>query len=156
MSNVDSAKLFFGVVLDKLQASFPAAVYLKPDDIWLDFEELAKGSSLALKDNNRSFRTLQIEEVAKSEDLKKQYMKLMLLWMAKEGYVHSDPTSNFTYDYVLSSKALAVLNLSLAEEVATLGTALGRATGRIGDAVQSEVVSRLIGKAFEAAQGISA
>ncbi|MBQ4823490.1 hypothetical protein J4729_02825 [Leisingera sp. HS039] len=155
MSNVVSAKLFFGVVLDELQSSFPAAVHLQLDDLWPEFEKLAKGRSLALKDGNRSFREIPVAEVAQSEQLKLQYMKLMLGWMAKEGFLHSDPTSGFVYDYVLSSKALAVLGLSLAEEKTTLGDALGRATGRVGEAVQAEVVARLMDKAFEAIQGMS-
>ena len=63
--------------------------------------------------------------------------------------------AEFIYDYVLSSKALAVLGLSLAEEKLTLGDALGRATGRVGEAVQADVVSRLMDKAFEALQGLT-
>jgi hypothetical protein len=156
MSNVESAKLFFGIVLDKLQMSFTAAVHLTPQDVWPEFEKLANDQSLVIKDGKRSFREIQIKEASESTQIKTHYFRLMLGWMAKEGYVHSDPTSNFHSDYVLSSKALAILNLSLVDEKTTLGTALSRATGRFGDAVQGEVVSRLIGRAFEAAQGISA
>lgn len=156
MSNVISAKLFFGVVLDRLQASFPAAVHLRPADLWPEFEKLAHDQTISLKDARRSFQTLPVEEVARNEQLQIQYMKLMLRWMTKEGFIHSDPASDFPYDYVLSSKSLAILGLTMADKRTTLGDKLSQATGRLGDTVQSETVARLIGKAFEMLQGVSA
>jgi hypothetical protein len=149
MSNVDSAKLFFGVVLNKLQDSFPAAVFLSSEDLWPEFERLAKGGSVSIKTQSRSYRTVTISELAQDQSLRDHYTKLMLRWMAAEGYLVADPTSNFPYDYVLSSKALAALNIEIGSERQTIGKALANAARRTGDAVQSELIATLADKIIE-------
>ncbi|TKZ22417.1 hypothetical protein FAP39_00665 [Shimia litoralis] len=153
MTNVEASKVFFGVVLARLQNSFPAAVHLKLDDLWPDFEILAAGSGLSVKDGKRSSRQVPIGEVAQNDQLKVHYMKLMLGWMKADGFIHSDPTSDFPYDYVLSSKSLAILGQPFGEGKTTLGAALSQATGRIGEAVQNEIISQIADKVFDAAQG---
>ena len=154
MSNVDTAKLFFGVVLNKLQASFPAAIFLSSQNIWPEFSRVAQGGTVSIKTQSRSFQTMPIEQLAENANLQEHYTKLMLRWMAAEGYLVSDPTSNFTYDYVLSSKALAALNIIIEKDKETVGEVLARATHQTGGAIQSELISRLVGKIFEAFQGL--
>ncbi len=149
MSNVHSAKLFFGVVLNKLQDSFPAAVFLSSQDFWTEFERVAEGGTVSIKTQGRSYRTVPISDLSDDPDLKEHYTKLMLRWMKAEGFLVSDPTSGFIYDYVLSSKALAALNIPIEKEKKTLGEALANAARKTGDAAQSEVISALVGKIFE-------
>lgn len=154
MSNVDTAKLFFGVVLNKLQDSFPAAIFLSSQNIWPEFEKVAKGGTLSIKTLERSYRTLPISDLADDQALQEHYTKLMLGWMAAEGYLISDPTSNFTYDYVLSSKALAALNIEIDKENRTIGEALANAAHKTGEAAQSELIARLVGKIFDFVHGL--
>lgn len=149
MSNVKSAKLFFGVALNKLQDSFPAAVFLSSQDFWTEFERVAKGGTVSIKTQGRSYRTVPISELSDHQDLKEHYTKLMLRWMAAEGYLVSDPTSNFPYDYVLSSKALAALNIAIEKDEKTIGEALASAARRTGDAVQSELIAALVERIFD-------
>jgi hypothetical protein len=154
MSNVDTAKLFFGVVLNKLQDSFPAAIYLSSQNIWSDFERVAKSGTVSLKTHDRSFRTLSMADLAQDEALQQHYTTLMLRWMAAEGYLVSDPTSGFHYDYVLSSKALAALNIAIEKEKRTVGEALSSAALKTGEAVQSELIARLVGRIFDYFNGL--
>jgi hypothetical protein len=155
MSNVDTAKLFFGVVLNKLQDSFPAAIFLSSENIWPEFERIAKGGTVSIKTLERSYRTLPISDLAKDQALQEHYTKLMLRWMAAEGYLVSDPTSNFPYDYVLSSKALAALNIEIDKKNKTIGEALANATHKTGEVAQSELIARLVGKIFEVVHGLA-
>lgn len=149
MSNVESAKLFFGLVLTKLQDSFPAAVFLSAKDIWPDFERVAKGGELSVKTQERSYRTVPISEITENQALQEHYTKLMLRWMAAEGYLVKDPTSNFPYDYVLSSKALAALNIAIEKDKKTVGEVLANAFRKVGDATQGELIARLVERIFE-------
>jgi hypothetical protein len=149
MSNVDTAKLFFGVVLNKLQDSFPAAISLSSQNIWPEFERVAKGGTVSIKTRERSYRTLPISDLAEDQALQEHYTKLMLRWMAAEGYLVSDPTSNFRYDYVLSSKALAALNIAIEKEKKTIGEALANAARKTGDATQSELIATLVERIFD-------
>jgi hypothetical protein len=148
MSNVDTAKLFFGVVLNKLQDSFPAAIFLSSQDIWPEFERIAKGGTVTIKTRERSYRTLPISDLAEDPALRDHYTKLMLRWMAAEGYLVKDPTSNFPYDYVLTSKALAALNIAIEKEKRTIGEALANAARKTGDAAQSEIIATLVDRIF--------
>jgi hypothetical protein len=154
MSNVDTAKLFFGVVVNKLQDSFPAAIFLSAQNIWPEFERVAKGGTVSIKTIDRSFRTLSISDLAEDQALQEHYTKLMLRWMAAEGYLVSDPVSNFRYDYVLSSKALAALKIAIDDEKKTVGEALANAARKAGEATQSELIARLVGKIFEVFNGL--
>ncbi len=154
MSNVDTAKLFFGIVLNKLQDSFPAAIFLSSQNIWPEFEKVAKGRTVSLKTQKRSYRTLPISDLAEDQALQEHYTKLMLRWMAAEGYLVSDPTSNFPYDYVLSSKALAALNIEIHKENRTIGEALANVAHSTGEAAQSELIARLVGKIFDFVNGL--
>ncbi|SMC11333.1 hypothetical protein ROA7745_01145 [Roseovarius aestuarii] len=154
MSNIDSAKIFFGITLQRLQASFPAAVHLTPDDIWPEFERLAGNGELSLR-HSRASKVYSLSDLAKKPELQQYYTRQMLAWMKVEGYLVSDPISNFKYDYILSSKSLALLNLSLSETEGTLGAKLKRVIGSIGDKAAGEIVSDLVGRAFEALQGLS-
>lgn len=154
MSNVDTAKLFFGVVLNKLQASFPAAIFLSSQNIWPDFSRVAQGGTVSIKTQSRSFQTMPIELLAEDTNLQEHYTKLMLRWMAAEGYLVSDPISNFPFDYVLSSKGLAALNITIEKDKETTGEVLARAIHQTGGAIQGELISRLVGKIFDAFQGL--
>ncbi|WP_019954641.1 hypothetical protein [Yoonia vestfoldensis] len=154
MTNVDTAKVFFGVVLKQLQASFPAAYHITYLDIWPEFESLAKDGVLALK-YNRRHRVLTVTEASENEELRKLYTKQMLLWMVDEDYIRPDPTSGYKLDYVLSSKSLAVLNLNLSDKEDTIGNTLKRLVSSAGDKATGEVISLLIGKAFAATQGMA-
>lgn len=149
MSNVDNAKLFFGVVLNKLQDSFPAAIFLSSRDFWPEFERVAKGGTVCIKSQDRSYRTLPISDVGNDPALREHYTRQMLSWMAAEGYLVSDPNSNFRYDYVLSSKALAALNIRIEQEKKTIGEVLANATRKTGDAAQGELIAALVGKIVE-------
>ena len=66
----------------------------------------------------------------------------------------SDPTSNFPYDYVLSSKALAALNIPIDKEKKTIGEALANAALKTGEAAQSELITRLVGRIFDYFNGL--
>lgn len=154
MSNVDTAKLFFGVVLNKLQDSFPAAIFLSAQNIWPEFERVAKGGTVSIKTIDRSFRTLSISDLAEDQALQEHYTKLMLRWMAAEGYLVGDPVSNLPYDYVLSSMALAALNIEIDKENKTIGEALANAAHKTGEAAQSELIARLVGKIFDFVHGL--
>lgn len=79
----------------------------------------------------------------------------MLRWMAAEGFLVSDPTSGFSYDYVLSSKALAALNLSFDTDKKTVGEMLSNAAQKAGDTAQSELIARLVSRIFDYVQGVS-
>ncbi|WP_430447793.1 hypothetical protein [Rhodophyticola sp.] len=154
MSNVDTAKIFFGIVLDKLQVAFPAAYHVVTDDLWPDFERLAMEGQISIKDGKRRFRHVAIADASQNEAIKSQYVRLMLHWMATEGYIHPDPASNFKFDYVLSGKALAVLGLSLEADDETLGSRLRFAIGTIGEQTSGELVSQIISRGLEVMQGI--
>ncbi len=154
MSNVDTAKLFFGVVLNKLQVSFPAAIFLSSQNIWPEFERVAKGGTVSIKTQERSYRTLPISDLAENQALQDHYTKLMLRWMVVEGYLVSDPMMNFPYDYVLSSKALAALNIEIHKENRTIGEALANVVYNTGEATQSELIARLVGKIFDFVNGL--
>lgn len=156
MSNVVNAKLFFGIVLNKLQHAFPAAVFLSSDDIWPEFAKVAKGGTISVKDGKRSYRTVSLMEVSGNPELQQNYTTIMLRWMAADGFLVSDPTSSFPYDYVLSSKALAALSLSFDHDKKTVGEMLANAALRAGDAFQGELIERLVGKIFDHVQGLSA
>jgi hypothetical protein len=149
MSNVDSSKLFFGIVLNKLQDSFPAAIFLSSQTIWPDFEKVAKGGTVSVKTRERSYRTLPISELADNQALQAHYTKLMLRWMAAEGYLVSDPVSNFPYDYVLSSKSLAALSIPIDKKTKTIGQALASTARKTGDAAQSELISSLVDRILD-------
>jgi hypothetical protein len=149
MSNVDTAKLFFGIVLNKLQDSFPAAIFLSSENIWPDFEKVAQGGTVSVKTRERSYRTLPIADLAEDKALQEHYTKLMLRWMAAEGFLVKDPTSQFPYDYVLSSKSLAALNISIEKDKKTVGEVLANAARKTGDAAQSELIGRLVSRIFE-------
>nr|MCU0904015.1 hypothetical protein [Tabrizicola sp.] len=95
------------------------------------------------------YRTLPISDLAGNQALQEHYTKLMLRWMAAEGYLVRDPTSNFTHDYVLSSKSLAALNMAIDKEKKTIGEALANAARKTGDAAQSELIGMLVGKIIE-------
>jgi hypothetical protein len=155
LDNIEASKLFFGLVLGRLQSSFPAAIHLDLQELWTDFAALADGAVLCVKDGKRSYTQLPIEDVANHKNLEVHYMQLMLGWMRTEGFIHSDPISDFPYDYVLSAKSLAILGQPFSEGKSTLGAALGQASGRIGEAVQSEVISRIVDKLFNVAQGLA-
>lgn len=73
----------------------------------------------------------------------------MLSWMKAEGFLVSDPTSGFRYDYVLSSKALAALNIPIEKEKRTIGEALATAARKTGDAAQSELIGMLVERIFD-------
>lgn len=148
MSNVKTAKMFFGIVLNKLQGSFPAAVSLSSQDFWPEFERVAKGGTLSIK-YGRSYRSVPVSELAEDQALQDHYTKLMLGWMKVEGYLISDPTSGFVYDYVLSSKALAALKIPIDQEKKTVGEALATAAKKTGDAAQSELITKLVDKIFD-------
>ncbi|MES2541660.1 MAG: hypothetical protein V4583_13900 [Pseudomonadota bacterium] len=149
MSNIDTAKLFFGVVLNKLQDSFPTAISLSSADLWPEFERVAKGRTLSIKTRERSYQTLQVSDLAENQALQAHYTKLMLSWMKAEGFLVSDPTSGFIYDYVLSSKALAALNIPIEKEKRTIGEALATAARKTGDAAQSELIGLLVERIFD-------
>lgn len=149
MSNVDTAKLFFGVVLNKLQDSFPAAIFLSSQNIWPEFSKVAKGGTVSIKTQDRSYRTMPISELAEDEALREHYTRLMLRWMAVEGYLVRDPLSNFPYDYVLSSKALAALNIEIEKEKKTIGEVLANAARKTGDAAQGELIATLVERMFD-------
>jgi hypothetical protein len=155
MSNVDTAKLFFGVVLNKLQDAFPAAIYLSAQNIWPEFEKVAKGGAVSVQTGERYYRTLPLSELAQNQSLQEHYTKLMLRWMAAEGYLISDPTSGFHFDYVLSSKALAALNIAIEKEKKTIGEALANAALKTSEAAQGELIGRLVGRIFDYFNGLS-
>ena len=156
MDNVESAKIYFGVVLNRLSREFPAAVHLNPEEIWEDFEKLVKGSEIRLRGRTRyTSATLSVEDASSNKKAKIHYCKLMSRWMVAEGFLHPDPASNFPYDYVLSSKALAVLDLTFEDDSQTVREKLASAISGIGETVQSETIANQVERVFETLQGVA-
>lgn len=155
MSNVNTAKLFFGIVLNKLQYAFPAAVHLSSQDLWPEFAKAAPDGALSIKNSERSYQTTSVRDIGDDKHLQQHYTVLMLRWMAAEGFLINDPASNFPYDYVLSAKALAALNIQIDKEKKTVGEMLANAAKRTGDAAQSELIQRLVGRMFDHLQGLA-
>ncbi len=96
-----------------------------------------------------------VADVADDQDIQEHYTKLMLRWMAAEGFLVSDPASGFTHDYVLSSKALAALNIQFDRDKKTVGEMLATAAQKTGDAAQGELIARLVSKVFDYLQGLN-
>lgn len=155
MSNIDSAKLFFGIVLNRLQHAFPTAVYVSAQDFWSEFAKAAHNGTVTVRTIERSYKTVPISQIDEDQALQEQYTRQMLRWMAAEGFLLSDPVSAFPYDYVLSSKALAALNITLEKDRKTVGEMLATAAQKTGDAAQSELIARLVSRMFDYVQGLT-
>lgn len=150
LSNIDTANVYFGLVLERLVDSFPASIHLSGQEVWQDFTRIASNGQLSLL-VNRHFRTLSMEEASNDGNVQKVYSKQMLAWMKAEGYIIC--VNKYPYDYVLSTKSLALLNLGIGEERETFGSQLKSSIRSAGDKATGEVISELVGQAMEALQG---
>ena len=92
-----------------------------------------------------------MEEASNDGNVQKVYSKQMLAWMKAEGYIIC--VNKYPYDYVLSTKSLALLNLGIGEERETFGSQLKSSIRSAGDKATGEVISELVGQAMEALQG---
>jgi len=152
LNNIETSRVFFGLVLENLQDAFPAAVTVNQDGVWEKFEALAPDGVVCLQ-QRRSYRTISTKELSAMPQLRSHYIKQMLMWMQVEGFLHRDPTNPLMHDYVLSSQALRLLDLNVAETEVSVGASLKNLLGGAVDAATGEIVSRIIGSVFGAVQG---
>ena len=144
MSNIDGAKIFFGLVLNKLHDCFPAPLHLTDDHIWPDFKDLAGDKQIVLSNQRKDVRKMSVSEAFEIRNARIEYSRRMLEWMKLEGFIHSDTVVGFPFDYVLSAKSLALLDEPIVDTGETLGFKLRKAVQQAGSTAAASVIERVV------------